>query len=744
VEVKETEAETRAHIAEAIEAGQTDFETRHRTRQGEIRNVQVTAQSLDVQGRAVYQCVWRDITERKRTEEEIRRQSALISSLLDSIPDIFFFKNTEGVYLGCNPAFVEFVRRPRNEIVGKTDYDLFDKEIADSFRKQDQQMMVLRKPRHNEEFITYPDGRRVMIDTLKTPYWGPDGELVGVLGISRDITVQKQASEQLQKTNQSLEAANAHANALAEQATEANRAKSEFLAMMSHEIRTPMNAVLGMNSLLLKTPLDARQTEFARTVATSGEALLDIINDILDLSKIEAGGPLDIDEQPLSLRNLVDGVVRLLQTRAGGHGLSLASDLAGDIPPWLKGDTGRLRQVLMNLAGNGLKFTDRGGVTIRVRRLGAEAPRVWLRFEVQDTGVGISAADSARLFQAFTQVDSSATRRRGGTGLGLAISKRIVELMGGRMGLESAPGQGSLFWFEIALEVASAPAAKPAEPGASDTADAQATTLAGPLRILVAEDHEPNRRLVTYMLESLGQQAEFAVNGLEAVAAWERSDPDVIIMDCQMPRMDGFEATREIRRREAARSTDGARRVHIVALTANAVKGDSERCLAAGMDDYLSKPYTAQQLGAALNQRTAPPSREASPAETKPAPLAAVDFDPQRPAELCAELGDEGVLAIIADFLRELPETVGRLTSLVSSGPVEELARLAHSIRGIGRSIGLEKLAEHCQTLEEAANAGDSERLAELLRALPGVVEAGQSALRQWLAERAGDGRKSS
>lgn len=288
------------------------------------------------------------------------------------------------------------------------------------------------------------------------------------------------------------------------------------------------------------------------------------------------------------------------------------------------------------------------------------------------------------------------------------------------------------------------PAAGPEEAVFSQPGGTEEVALVGPLRILVAEDHEPNRRLAKYMLESLGHRADYAANGREAVAAWERSDPDVIIMDCQMPGMDGFEATREIRRREAARSTGGARRVRIIALTANAVKGDRERCLAAGMDGYLSKPYTAEQLGAALQQHLGRPGEEAPPAKTEPEPQAGVGFDPQRPAELCAELGEEGVLAIMEDFLRELPETVGRLTSLASSGPVEELARLAHSIQGIGYSVGLEKLAGECRALEEAANSGDSERMAELVCAIPGAAEAGQSTLRQWLAERAGNGRKSS
>jgi two-component system, sensor histidine kinase and response regulator len=511
--------------------------------------------------------------QRKRLEDELKHSVSLLQATLESTADGVLVVDQAGRAVNHNQRFVEMWDVPEDVLGAEREGELLDflaNQLADPERFRKRVRELLGEEEHGYDLVTFRDGR--VYERLSIPYV-IEGRVVGRVWSFRDVTERRRAIEDLRQARQAAEAA--------------NQAKSEFLADLNHEIRTPLSNIVGVSELLADTKLSPEQAEYVTLLRRSSEALMALVSDVLDLAKIEAGR-LELEATPFALRDLVRAVVDLLAQVAARKGLTLAAEVAPDVPARVVGDSHRVRQVLINLINNAVKFTEQGGVRVQV---GKDPVAGFLHFTVSDTGIGIQADELPGIFDEFRQADSSISRQYGGTGLGLAIARRLVERMGGRIWVESTLGIGSNFHFTIPLPGQTSAATD----GSTDGEERDAPSAADGLRVrvLLADDSADNRSLIGHYLRKTPYELDLAENGEEAVRKFESGDYDIVIMDLQMPVLDGHTAVRAIRRWEHER---GRAPTPILALTAYASEQARARTVEAGCDAFLTKPVTRQQL----------------------------------------------------------------------------------------------------------------------------------------------------
>ncbi len=648
----------------------------------------------------------------------------------------------------CNRAFLEMTGYEAKEVVGRNCRFLQGPDTDPATIAEIRAAIAEARPASVEILNHRKDGAPFWNALSLRPIFGPDGRPRWFAGSCTDVTRSHRSERELRDAQNQLTKLAAETFALAEDldrareeadeariaAENASRAKSRFLAMMSHELRTPMTAVIGMGDLLLGTPLSDQQKTFVRTLRSSAETLLSILNDVLDFSKIEAG-QLALEEIDFSLHRLVDDVVQLFLVRAAAKGLSLSASIAEDTPRHVRGDPTRLRQILFNLVSNAIKFTERGGVEITVwspdapiadAADGSSPPPITLRFEVDDTGIGMTQEQQNRLFGAFVQADASTSRKYGGTGLGLAICKRLVEAMDGEIAVSSAPGQGATFRFSVQTRVSTAPPlpelrarCAPGETQSKDVTDANPTSL----RLLLAEDNDVNRMLITAMLTRLGHRIDAVVNGQAAVEAVQAADYDLLLLDMEMPVMDGRATARAIRRMD-----DPMSRLPIVGISADALPEHRDGHMTAGLDAYLTKPIDWDHLNAVIVDLAArPQDGRVVPVPSRPPPeseafarLPLVDRVKQ--AELRLALGSQS----LDGMLHLLPETalreVSAIRAALQGGRARELKQAAHTLAGLAANFGTPRVAAIAKLIND--QHADAERVAALLPLLEVAVAA--------------------
>ncbi|MGE3334124.1 MAG: PAS domain S-box protein [Rhodospirillaceae bacterium] len=757
----------------------------------------------------------RDITERKKAASDLRESQQLLSGVIQNSETVIFVKR-QGRYIMVNKAWEKMCGLTAAEARNKTDLDIFDEDSARKIMANDAMVISSRQPSEYEEPVNV-GGRYIHYLSVKFPYFNEKGEVDGLCGMSTDITQRAAAEKLIREARDAAEAA--------------TKAKSDFLAVMSHEIRTPMNGVTGMADLLSQTDLDDEQRHMVQTIRESGNALLTVINDVLDFSKIEAG-KMDIESVTMSVVDAVEGVAATLTPNATKKGVRIHVFVDPDLPQVVHGDPTRLRQILFNVGGNAIKFSDGKDVQIRAEPSNRSGPgQTWIRFTVIDHGIGMSREAQGKLFQAFSQAESSTTRRFGGTGLGLAICKRLTDMMGGVVGVDSEEGRGSTFWVELPFRVAAnakpttkerdlhdlhvllvgsetpraeaigtylrhwgasvssavdvgaagavlkagkvdsimldlgldserhaeavaalrassdariivlqdyqhrgariadknivtvdanpliryrlvsavAVAAGRASPQIKNEDDAikvhrgKAPTVEEALAknqlILLAEDNLTNQDVIRRQLGLLGYACEFAGNGVEGLNAFKTGRYALLLTDCHMPEMDGYELTGAIRQMEQGTG----RRFPIIAVTANALQGEAERCLAAGMDDYVSKPIAMPALVAALKKWMPPPKHE--PIIVAVLPEAAL-IDEQAIKDIFGD-DPETFKEILISFVGPSQNIIADILKAHSERAAGDVKDAAHKLKSSARSIGATALADICVALEKAGKAAD-------------------------------------